>query len=176
MPNKSSLQSKAASGLKRVVLAVLLLTPAWPSYAQQIRKGGSGPFASFSGLWQGGGSITFSDGHQERVRCRATYRVQAGGDALIETLRCASDSYNFDLSAHARATGASVSGKWKEATRGLGGTLSGSIREDQMKILVQGKNFAAGLGLSTNSNQQLIQIRSRGTEFKSASINLRRGG
>jgi hypothetical protein len=33
------------------------------------------PFAGLPGSWTGSGSIALSDGSHERLRCRATYRV-----------------------------------------------------------------------------------------------------
>ena len=71
------------------VLGVALA--ASPGYAQ------SGPFAGMAGNWSGGGTVTLDDGSTERIRCRATYAVGAGGNGLNQNLTCASDSYKFDL-------------------------------------------------------------------------------
>ena len=58
----------------------------------------SGPFAGFDGSWSGNGTVTLSDGTTERIRCRADYKVNGNGLGLKQNLRCASDSYKFDLS------------------------------------------------------------------------------
>jgi hypothetical protein len=55
------------------------------------------PFAAMAGAWSGGGVLDTSDGAQERLRCRAAYDVGAGGGEMRLNLRCASDSYNFNL-------------------------------------------------------------------------------
>ena len=70
------------------VLAVPLL--ASPGYAQ------SGPFSGMAGSWSGSGTITTSAG-SERLRCRVRYVVTSGGATLQQDLRCASDSYRFDV-------------------------------------------------------------------------------
>src|SRR5262249_26169130 len=81
----------------------------------------SGPFSGLAGSWSGGGKINFSDGTADRLRCRATYSVGGGGTQAQLTLRCASDSYNFNLSSSIQSQGGSVSGSWSESTRGIGG-------------------------------------------------------
>src|SRR5467141_2302455 len=58
----------------------------------------SGPFAGFNGSWSGNGTVALSDGASERIRCKATYNVNSTGLGLKQTLRCARDSYRFDLS------------------------------------------------------------------------------
>lgn len=134
----------------------------------------AGPFAVFAGTWNGSGEITLSDGHKEAIRCRAIYNPSANGAALSDSLRCASDSYNFDLSSELTARGSSLSGSWKETTKGVDGQLSGTIAKGQMKLQAQGPNFSAGLGLASNGGRQEIQIRSDGSQFAAVKINLRR--
>ena len=58
----------------------------------------SGPFTGFNGSWSGNGTVVLSNGTTERIRCRASYNVNSTGLGLKQTLRCASDSYKFDLS------------------------------------------------------------------------------
>jgi hypothetical protein len=65
----------------------------------------SSPFAGFKGVWSGNGTVSLSDGSSERIRCRATYAVDGSGRALQQTLRCASDSYKFDLSSNVTSQG-----------------------------------------------------------------------
>jgi len=49
-------------------------------------------------------------GRTERLRCRATYRVDGSGTGLQQSLRCASDSYKFDLSSDLVTQGSRISG------------------------------------------------------------------
>ncbi len=74
-------------------------------------------FALLAGAWTGSGSIALSDGSTERLRCRAIYRVEGAG--LQQSLRCASDSYKFELSSDLISQGSRISGTWSESSRGL---------------------------------------------------------
>jgi len=57
-----------------------------------------------------------TNGAIERIRCKATYAVNATGNAVQQTLRCASDSYRFEISSNVISEGGSLSGSWAEAT------------------------------------------------------------
>ena len=81
------------------------------------------PFAGFDGAWSGSGTISLSDGSTERLRCRADYKVDKTGLGLKQTLRCASDSYRFDLASDVTSQGERVSGQWTETSRNVFGSL-----------------------------------------------------
>src|SRR5258708_36975548 len=83
------------------------------------------PFAAMAGSWSGGGVLNTTDGNQERLRCRASYDVAGTGEALRLNLRCASESYNFDLASEVEYRGGAISGQWREASRKASGTISG---------------------------------------------------
>ena len=78
-----------------------------------------------AGVWSGGGTVTLDDGSIERIRCRETAAVGAGGAGLNLTLTCASDSYKFDLSGNVLSQRGALSGTWSEASRGVTGSLEG---------------------------------------------------
>ena len=117
--NIKSLKSHSKSA---IVAAGLLALAALPSTVEAA----TGPFAALSGSWSGGGTITMSSGAKERIRCRARYNVGGAGSNLDLTLRCASDSYNFELQSNASYSNGAVSGTWSETTRGVGGSIAGS--------------------------------------------------
>src|SRR3954466_6431779 len=54
-----------------------------PSLAQ------SHTFAGMAGVWSGPGTVTLDDGSNERIRCRATYKVAGANMEMV--LTCASD-------------------------------------------------------------------------------------
>jgi hypothetical protein len=162
------------STARGAVVATLILFSGAQVPSGRASAADSGPFMAFAGSWRGSGEITLSDGHSEPIRCVANYRVGASGATVNDTLRCASDSYNFDLAADVSSRDGALSGTWQETSKGVSGTLSGSVNRGRMQIQVRGPSFAAGLGLSVSGNQQNIQIRSLGTEFTGASIRLRR--
>ncbi len=133
----------------------------------------SGPFAALTGSWSGSGTINFKDGHTEALRCRAD---EAGGrgDTLQITLRCASDSYNFELSSDATYSGGAISGTWREATRNVGGDLTGHASGERIDIAARSQNFAANIALTTRANRQVVSISAAGTEISEVMLSLSR--
>ena len=133
------------------------------------------PFLAMAGSWSGGGILSTASGEQERLRCRATYDVAGRGDELSLNLRCASDSYNFDLRSNVAYRGGAISGEWTESTRNAGGTLSGRASGDRVEVAARGQNFSAGLSLTTRGNRQSISIRPEGGgDIRAVSLSLSR--
>lgn len=171
----SSFFSKFLTGTAKfttvAAAAALLGLAAMPGTVQAF----SSPFTAMSGSWTGSGTITTSSGNKERIRCRAKYDVDGGGSTLDLTLRCASDSYNFELQSNATHSNGNVSGTWSENTRRVGGNIDGNARGNAMNLRVSGI-ISATLGVSTNANQQSISIQAPGTELQSVAISMNRGG
>lgn len=154
--------------LQAAAVAAVLTLSATASQAQ------SGPFAGFDGSWSGTGTVSLSDGSNERIRCRASYKVQSGGQTLQQSLRCASDSYKFDLSANVVSQGGSISGNWTEASRNINGNLQGRAGGGQIDVFVEAAGFAANLNLVTRGNKQQVSISSKG-EIRGVNISMTRG-
>src|SRR5262245_25998007 len=57
------------------------------------------PLAKFAGNWSGNGLIYLANGSKERIRCRGgfTHSEAVNIASLKMELRCAGDSYNFEL-------------------------------------------------------------------------------
>jgi hypothetical protein len=157
--------------ITRLIFAALTLLVATlsgsASYAQ------SGPFAGMAGNWSGGGTVTLDDGSSERLRCRATYAVGAGGSGLNQSLTCASDSYKFDLSSNVIAQGSALSGTWSESSRGVNGSIEGRAANGHFQVVASAPGFTANLTLTTQGNRQSVVITSQ-TAFRNASISLSR--
>jgi hypothetical protein len=166
-----SLTSRAKSVLTLTAAAALLGFAALPGEG----FASSSPFLAMSGSWSGSGTITTSDGNKERIRCRAKYDVDGTGSSLDLTLRCASDSYNFELQSNATHKNGAVSGTWSENTRHVGGNIDGSAHGNAISLRVSGI-ISATLGVSTNANQQSISIQAPGTELQSVAISMNRAG
>ena len=98
--NKFRTSDSAICGGRLTWVAAALLATLMSGSASQAQ---TGPFAGLAGNWSGSGTITLDDGSTERVRCRASYAVGAGGNGLNQTLVCASDSYKFDLRSNVMA-------------------------------------------------------------------------
>ena len=122
----------------------------------------SRPFAGFDGAWSGNGTISLSDGTSERIRCRADYKVNGTGLGLKQNLRCASDSYKFDLSSDVTSQGDRISGNWNETSRNIFGNLQGTAGGGKIDVLVEAPGFTASLTLRTSGNRQTLQISSKG--------------
>jgi hypothetical protein len=138
-----------------------------------VQAAGS-PFAAMAGSWSGGGILNMTDGTQERLRCRASYDVGGTGTELRLNLRCASDSYNFDLSSEVQYRGGEISGSWSEASRNASGTISGRAAGSHIEASAQGNTFSAELSLSTRGNRQTVSIRPEGTSIAAVSLALDR--
>jgi hypothetical protein len=164
---QSFAESFTARAIKAAGVGAALLFSVSAGHAQ------SGPFAGFDGSWTGNGTVSLSDGTTERIRCRATYRVD-GGSALTQTLRCASDSYKFDLSSNVTSQGNQVSGSWSEASRGIYGNLNGRAGGGQIDVFVEAAGFAANITLTTRGNKQSVSINSKG-EIRDVRISMVRG-
>jgi len=133
----------------------------------------TGPFAGMAGAWSGSGTITLDDGSNERIRCRATYAVGAGGNGLNLSLSCASDSYKINLSGNVIAQGQALSGTWSEASRGVSGNLEGRGSNGNFQVVASAPALTAHIALKTQGNKQSIVIRSE-SAFRNVSISLSR--
>jgi hypothetical protein len=132
------------------------------------------PFTAMAGSWSGGGTLTTSDGAQERLRCRASYDVLGTGDELHLNLKCASESYNFDLAGEAQYRGGAISGAWTEASRNASGTISGRAAGDHIDVAARGDNFSANLSLTTRGGRQTVSIRPQAANVTEVSLALER--
>jgi hypothetical protein len=135
----------------------------------------SGPFTGFNGSWSGNGTVALSDGTTERIRCKASYNVNGAGLGLKQTLRCASDSYKFDLSTDITSQGDRIYGNWSEASRNIFGNLQGTAGGGQIEVFVEASGFAASVTLRTTGSRQTVQISSKG-EIRSVNITMSKGG
>jgi hypothetical protein len=132
-----------------------------------------GPLAHFAGNWSGSGKIVVKDGASERIRCRSNNT--ASGNGLVLSLRCASDSYKFELASDIAYDGGSISGSWNETTRGVIGSLSGKATASNIQATAQAVGFTAGLAIRASGNSLGVSIRSPGSEISEVTISMARG-
>jgi len=154
------------AALSIVVLAGAAFLTAGAGSAQQS------PFLALSGNWSGSGTINFSDGHKERIRCRAEYQPDARGARIEIGLTCASDSYKFELSADAEYEAGNVSGRWSERTRGAAGSLTGKASVGHINVNAVGQTFAALLNISTRGSSQSVRIAAPGSTVSEVAISM----
>jgi hypothetical protein len=132
------------------------------------------PFTALSGSWSGKGTITLASGSREQIRCLAKYAVDGSGDKLDLRLRCAGDSFKFELQSNVAHSNGTLTGNWAELTRHVGGNIDGSAIGNKLKVRVSG-TIAALLAVSTNANMQQISIEAPGSDLSQVAISLSRG-
>ncbi len=135
----------------------------------------SGAFANLDGSWTGNGTLRPGDNPAERIRCNAHYRP-IGDHEINLQLRCASDSYKFDLTGRFTADDRNqISGDWTEHSRGVSGAIMGGAIGDRVQVRAESPGFVADLVLVTRGRRQSVTINSQaaGQPVK-ASISLSR--
>jgi hypothetical protein len=143
----------------------------------QRASAATGPFAGFSGNWSGAGTIRQSGNPAERIRCTAGYRQRGSSQRDVDLhLRCASDSYNFDLSGGFSADARNqITGRWTEHSRNIGGSAVGNALGDRLQVHVESSAFSAELIMITRGRRQSVSINSQGGgQIVKASITLHR--
>ncbi len=137
----------------------------------------TGPFADFSGTWSGTGTVRTGGNAPERIRCNANYRQRGSSQHEVDLqLRCASDSYNFDLAGQFTADEHNeITGQWTERSRNTGGTAIGRANGERLDVHVESGGFAADLVMVTRNRRQSVTIDSQGGgQTVKASISLSR--
>jgi hypothetical protein len=160
------LKAPSAVAATAAVLAVTMLAPTAAS--------ADGPFTGLSGNWSGPGAITVN-GQKERLRCRADYNVKNAGSTVDLSIRCASDSYKFNLQGGVNYVNGSVSGNWSESAHGAAGTISGTVKDGIIRVSAAGPYFSALLSMNTRGTTQQIALNSPGSQISSVTISLAKG-
>jgi hypothetical protein len=132
------------------------------------------PFEKFVGVWSGGGQVVGTNGRRESIRCRAKYTTEKGGSALDQAIVCASESFKFNIQSYVEASGESVQGYWKEATRDVSGNLTGRILAGRFEGEISAPAFTATISLTSNGRAQVVSIQPRGGDISDVRIELRR--
>jgi hypothetical protein len=130
------------------------------------------PFEGLSGKWAGDGTIALTNGTTERLRCDATYAVSGGGENLDQTLRCASDSYKFDLRISLNDKDGAILGAWNEDSRNVSGGISGRDSRGLIEVTARGQTFTAAVTVATHGSQQSVKIRAESGDLSQVTITL----
>jgi hypothetical protein len=165
----SPVAPRAAGALLLAAFAALLLV-----FPQTVLAEPAHPFAKFLGSWRGSGQVVGVNGSSERINCRASYSALQEGDALSQTLVCASDSYRIDIRSNVIAAGQQVQGRWEETTRQATGDLVGHIANGAFEGDVTGPGFTATISLRAVGRRQYVNIQPQGGDIAKVEINLSR--
>jgi hypothetical protein len=169
---------KRAFAFLRTAAAAALLVSSLALPAPEAAA--AGIFSGLGGSWRGDGSIGWSTGETERIRCTATYEVEKDGNQLIQNLTCATDStrlivksditYNPDAGA--------ISGTWAETNYGIRGRVSGRASSGNIQALVTSSDarFKARVTVVTSGGNQTVTIAPQGIDVTEVSVRLRRAG
>lgn len=159
---------RAASAVATIVLgfATLLVTGVTPASA--------GAFSDLAGSWSGGGTLTRRDGNSERLRCLARYDVGRAGEQANLSIKCASDSFKFDLSGYIVNSAGTISGQWSEPNYNSTGSLDGRVGDGKINAHAIGNTFSALLSVSTRGNRQTVTIQPQETDVTRVSLSFQR--
>ena len=81
----------------------------------------------FSGYWSGIGTVTWTNGTTEQLKCVATYRPAT--EQVRQNLRCASQGYSISASVELKFAGEVVTGTWEEKTYSATGAITGKVND-----------------------------------------------
>ena len=159
--------------LQSALLALIMFGSGGP-WVQASAAHSMNPFTEFFGNWRGFGHLITSEGHSERINCRATYSESGSGKALSQSLVCASDSYRFDIHCYVVANDRGVEGYWQEATHNVTGQLTGQVEAGRFEGRIAGPSFTAQLSLKTTGGKQAVSITPQGSDIVRVDIMLSR--
>jgi hypothetical protein len=162
-------------GFGRVAaVAVLLIF----SHGMPSQSHAAGIFSGLGGSWRGDGSIKWTNGETERIRCQGAYRVGSGGNQIEQKLTCASDSTKLSVEADItyNPEAGVITGSWSETGYGVGGWVSGTANATTINARVRsGDNkFNARVSVVTRGARQTVSIRPQGLDVTEVSVTLRR--
>ncbi len=153
-------------GVAGVVAAIAIANPVTVAAA-------AGPFDGLPGSWAGDGTVTYATGTQERLSCRAQY-MQENPNNLQQTLRCASDSYNFQITAQFNSANGRLSGNWAEKFLNVSGSVSGNVANGKISGELKGPSFVAQLSVTTRGTQQQVSIQAAIEHIRAVSVDMRK--
>ena len=134
----------------------------------------AGPFDTFGGSWSGSGNVRLDGGRTEGLKCKAYYSPRTGGASMGLALRCASASNKIDLRATLNSRGSRVTGNWEERTFNVGGSASGQVAGNSIRLTIDAGILSGSMSVVTNGRSQTISVRTDGSALRGVHINLRR--
>ncbi len=139
----------------------------------------AGLFGGLAGSWRGDGSVAWSTGETERIRCTAEYTVDDDGNGLVQKLVCATDSWKSVITTDIKynSGAGAITGTWSETSYGANGRVTGRATSNKIQAFVEStdKRLKARLTVVTQGNSQTVTLTSD-IELKEVTVNLRRAG
>jgi hypothetical protein len=155
-----------------VATALLSIGTAMPASA--------GFFDGLAGSWKGDGSIAWSTGETEHMRCTAKYSVEREGNRINQNLTCATDSTRLIIKSTVtyNPDAAAITGDWSETTYGVNGYVTGTASPGAVNARVKSTDnrFRANVTMKTNGSTQTVTIAPQGLDVTSVAVTLKKGG
>lgn len=140
----------------------------------------SGLFTGMEGSWRGDGTIDWKTGETERLRCNATYKVEADGNKLIQSLTCATDSTRLVIKStiNYNPDAGAVTGSWAETSYGISGFVTGRAAPGNVQAQVKSADnrFNARVTVQTRGGQQTVSIKPQDFDVIEVAVTLRKAG
>ena len=100
------------------------------------------------GAWRGSGTVTFSDGSQQRATCRANFKPGGGTGAYDAVASCSSQSGTVTQEAFVRGRGGSYRGTFYNPEFDTSGRIQLSLSGGSMVARLQSNRGSAVIRLS----------------------------
>lgn len=101
---------------------------------------------SLAGSWRGGGTVKYSTGNKEKIRCRATFRPAGSGYSM--SANCASASGNVAQTASLKKSGANRwSGGFSNPQYGISGAISVTLAGSSISVSLNGGGASAFISM-----------------------------
>jgi hypothetical protein len=156
--------------LARLALAA---TGAFFALAGYQAAAAAGPFEGLEGFWNGNGVVTYASGTKEKLRCRVQY-ILGSTDRLQQALRCASDSYKFQINASFVQNSGTVSGHWDELSMNISGSITGTAVAGHINGNLHGPGFLASVSVETDGDRQSVTIAAADQGIRQVAIEVRK--
>ena len=156
-----------------VAAALLALAAGRPAPASAVNVS---PLESLAGRWVGEGRLGVKGNPTEQVKCRVTYvHVQAGGDQLKQSIRCASAGGNVEVHSVVSHVAGRLTGTWQEVVRNMSGELTGTVTSRGFKVNVRGEALNANMNIILVNSKQVIEIQFINSSLIGLTLVLERG-
>ena len=158
----TTLTAMLATALSTICIAIPLPAAAADSPA----------VAALLGAWSGGGTIRYTDGSSEAIRCTAYYT--GGGSELRMAIQCQSKTNPIHIRSRLRIDGSRASGDWEERTFNASGAASGQAGGGSMSLSLSGGGFSGSMAVSFSKSRHTVNISTQGIAMSKAMITLDR--
>lgn len=134
------------------------------------------PFDALVGRWIGDGILGFKESKPERVKCRATYLLDAASEnELKQTIRCATSSGAIEVISNLKEAAGKLTGHWKETIHNFEGDLTGEITPKGFRIIVKGADITANMDIIVRGTLQAVEIQFVNSSLVGLSMAMKKG-